>query len=195
MRELLRFEKVSLTLGNIPLLRDFDLSLAAGERKVIMGPSGCGKTSLLRLSAGLLKPDEGKILRNTQKISVQFQEPRLLPWLTALENVNVALSDKKETLPVALTYLKAVGLGEAADKYPAELSGGMAQRVALARALAYGGDLFLLDEPFRGLDKDLRDEMISLVKTHTKDKALLLVTHDAEVAEAFGGASVIFPLR
>lgn len=194
MSELLTFDKVSLSLGGKQLLESLDLSLKNGEVKVIMGPSGCGKTSLLRLAAGLLKPTAGKILRGSDRISIQFQEPRLLPWLTAAENVNLVLSDKKETLPKALEYLGAVGLTDAAHQYPAELSGGMAQRVALARALAYGGDLFLLDEPFRGLDQSLRDQMISLVKTHTADKALLLITHDREVAEQFGGASLQFPL-
>ena len=194
MSELLTFDKVSLSLGGKQLLESLDLSLKNGEVKVIMGPSGCGKTSLLRLAAGLLKPTAGKILRGSDRISIQFQEPRLLPWLTAAENVNLVLSDKKETLPKALEYLGAVGLTDAAHQYPAELSGGMAQRVALARALAYGGDLFLLDEPFRGLDQALRDQMISLVRTHTADKALLLITHDREVAEQFGGASLQFPL-
>ena len=194
MSELLTFDKVSLSLGGKQLLESLDLSLKNGEVKVIMGPSGCGKTSLLRLAAGLLKPTAGKILRGSDRISIQFQEPRLLPWLTAAENVNLVLSDKKETLPKALEYLGAVGLTDAAHQYPAELSGGMAQRVALARALAYGGDLFLLDEPFRGLDQALRDQMISLVRTHTAGKTLLLVTHDKEVAEAFGGASLQFPM-
>ena len=194
MSELLTFDKVSLSLGGKQLLESLDLSLKNGEVKVIMGPSGCGKTSLLRLAAGLLKPTAGKILRGSDRISIQFQEPRLLPWLTAAENVNLVLSDKKETLPKALEYLGAVGLTDAAHQYPDVLSGGMAQRVALARALAYGGDLFLLDEPFRGLDQALRDQMISLVRTHTAGKALLLVTHDKEVAEAFGGASLQFPM-
>ncbi|MBQ9780613.1 MAG: ATP-binding cassette domain-containing protein [Clostridia bacterium] len=194
MNELLRFEKVSLTYEKAPLFTDLDLTLSRGETKVIMGPSGCGKTSLLRLAAGLQKPTSGKILRNTHRISVQFQEPRLLPWLTAVENVNAVLSDKKETLPTALEFLAMVGLEDAAHKYPAELSGGMAQRVALARALAFDSDLYLLDEPFRGLDQALRDRMISLVKEKVKHAALLLITHDTEVAERFGGPSLRFPL-
>ncbi len=193
MRQLLTFDQVSLTLGDTEIFRDFDFTLGFGEHKVIMGPSGCGKTSLLRLCAGLIKPDSGTVTRNANKISVQFQEPRLLPWLTAVQNVNTVLSDKKETVPQALDFLSMVGLSEAADKYPAELSGGMAQRVALARALAYGGELYLLDEPFRGLDKALRDEMIALVKEKTAQTALLLVTHDAEVAEQFCENPLLLP--
>jgi len=188
MSDILTFEKVSLTLGDKEILRDFDLRLSSGDRLVVMGPSGRGKTSLLRLAAGLIKPDSGKILRSSARISVQFQEPRLLPWRTALENVNAVLSDKKETLPEAMKWLSAVKLAEAADKYPAELSGGMAQRVALARALVHDGDLYLLDEPFRGLDTALREEMIRLVKAETQNAAVLLITHDPEVAQQFGGS-------
>ena len=185
MQQLLTLEHIHLTLGDTKVFQDFDFALNPGEHKVIMGPSGCGKTSLLRLCAGLIKPDRGHIIRNVNKISVQFQEPRLLPQLTAVENVNVVLSDRKDTLPRAMEYLSMVGLSEAAGKYPSELSGGMAQRVALARALAYDGELYLLDEPFRGLDKALRDEMIALVKEKARNTALLLVTHDSEVARQF----------
>lgn len=185
MRHLLTFENVSLTLGKTQIFQNFNFTLDSGERKVIMGPSGCGKTSLLRLCAGLIKPDSGNIIREACRISVMFQEPRLLPWLTALQNVNAVLSDKKETLPLAKEYLSMVGLGDAGDKYPSELSGGMAGRVAMARALAYGGQVYLMDEPFRGLDKALRDDMIALVKEKTQGAALLLVTHDPEVAEQF----------
>ena len=194
MSELLRFDRVSLAYDNVPLFEGMDMTLYRGDVKVIMGPSGCGKTSLLRLAAGLQKPSGGKILRNTDRIAVQFQEPRLLPWLTAAENVNLVLSDKKATLPQAIKYLEAVGLYEDADKYPSELSGGMAQRVALARTLAYNGDVVLMDEPFRGLDRELRDAMLLLVREYTQNKALLLVTHDAEVADFFGGVSLQFPL-
>lgn len=190
MKSILTLQNITLTLGDTRLFSNFNMSLSQGEHKVIMGPSGCGKTSLLRLAAGLLKPDGGRVLRESQRVSVQFQEPGLLPWLTAAENVNVVLSDKRETLPLAMSFLQKVGLSEAADKYPSELSGGMAQRVALARALAYGGELYLLDEPFRGLDRDLKADMIALVKEHTANAALLLITHDGEVAEAFGGPHV-----
>lgn len=192
MSHLLTLDQVTLTLGGTEIFRSFDFTLGLGEHKVIMGPSGCGKTSLLRLCAGLIKPDSGTVKRDTDRISVQFQEPRLLPWLTAIQNVNAVLSDKKETLPRAREYLSMVGLSEAAEKYPSELSGGMAQRVALARALAYEGGLYLLDEPFRGLDKALRDDMIALVKKKTAHTALLLVTHDPEVAEQFGDTPMVF---
>ncbi len=185
MADLLTLENISLSFGSKQVLHDLSLTLRQGESRIIMGSSGIGKTSLLRLCAGLLKPDSGHVQCSASRISVQFQEPRLLPWLTAAENVNTVLSDKRETLPKALEYLSLVGLSDASELYPSELSGGMAQRVALARALAYRGDLYLLDEPFRGLDEALRDEMITLVQEKTKDAGLLLVTHDPEVARRF----------
>ena len=192
MADLLTLQNVSLSFGEKQVLHDLTLSLKSGESRVIMGSSGIGKTSLLRLCAGLLKPDSGYIHCHATRISMQFQEPRLLPWLTAAENVNTVLSDKRDTLPEALKFLSLVGLAGASDLYPSELSGGMAQRVALARALAFRGDLFLMDEPFRGLDEALRYDMISLVKEKTKDAGLLLVTHDPEVARQFDPHPFIF---
>lgn len=192
MADLLTLQNVSLSFGEKRVLHDVSLSLRHGESRVVMGSSGIGKTSLLRLCAGLLKPDSGHIQCHAARISMQFQEPRLLSWLTAAENVNTVLSDKRDTLPEAMEFLSMVGLAEAAELYPAELSGGMAQRVALARALAFRGELYLLDEPFRGLDEALRDDMISLVKEKTKDAGLLLVTHDPEVAQRFDPHPFIF---
>ena len=194
MRDAIVFDRVSLTLGKTTILRDFDFSVKAGEIKVIMGPSGSGKTSLLRLTAGLIKPDKGRIITDSHKIAMQFQEPRLLPWFTALENVNLVMSDTKDTLDEARAYLSLVGLEDAADLYPMELSGGMQQRVALARTLAYDADIILLDEPFRGLDQSLKQKMIDLVKFMQREASILLVTHDAEVADAFGGVDVQFPM-
>ena len=115
-----------------------------------------------------------------------FQEPRLLPWRTAAENVNVVLSDTPETMPEALSMLERVELSDAGEKYPAELSGGMQQRVSIARALAFRPDLLVLDEPFRGLDDELRGRMISLLNTSLQSASLLLVTHSEEEAKTLG---------
>lgn len=181
----LNIKHVTLRFGEKTVLSDFSMTLAAGERAVIMGPSGCGKTSILRLAAGLIKPTAGTVTRATGRVAVQFQEPRLLPGRTAAENVNAVLADSTKTMPEARAWLDRVGLGAAADHYPDELSGGMAQRVSLARALAYRGDLLLLDEPFRGLDAALREEMIRLVLTEARTAAILLVTHDPYEAARF----------
>ncbi len=185
MNELLTLEHVSLSFDQTSVITDFSLTVHRGERIAIMGPSGGGKTSLLRLMAGLIKPTTGTVIRHTNKIAVQFQEARLLPTRTAAENVNAVLSDGAKTLPEAINWLSCVGLGDAAELYPDELSGGMAQRVALARALAYRGDLLLLDEPFRGLDDKRKDEIMDTVLAHTSDTAMILVTHDRSEAAYF----------
>jgi oligopeptide/dipeptide ABC transporter ATP-binding protein len=141
-----------------------------------MGPSGCGKTTLLRIILGLIKPTAGSVDNTFANTGVVFQEPRLLPWRTALENVNLVLGDSKETLESAAGYLVQVGLGDAQDKLPRELSGGMQQRVALARALAIDADCLILDEPFKAMDESLRWQIIELV--NKTQAAVLLITHN-----------------
>ena len=101
-----------------------------------------------------------------------------MPWRTAAENVNAVLSDGAATMPEALHWLEAVGLAEAADKFPAELSGGMKQRVDLARALACGGDLLLLDEPTKELDSETQRKVLALLQEHVQGRTLLMATHD-----------------
>jgi len=191
MKNILDFSNVTLTYAEHTVLKNFDFHLAKGEKKVIMGASGQGKTSILRLATGLVTPTNGQVINNALRIAVQFQEPRLFPNLTALENVNVVLSDKNETLATAMEWLSLVELSDAADLLPSELSGGMAQRVALARALAFGGDLYLLDEPFRGLDTQLKERMMSLVLEKVGNTSLLLITHDNIVAQRFSDTPLI----
>ncbi|MBR2047187.1 MAG: ABC transporter ATP-binding protein [Oscillospiraceae bacterium] len=162
------------------VLRHRDLTLNPGQRLAIMGPSGCGKTTLLRLALGLTRPTEGTVENTFRSVGTVFQEPRLLPWRTALENVNLVLGDTRETLEQAEACLARVDLAGARDKLPRELSGGMQQRVALARALAVKADCLVLDEPFKAMDGELRRSIIGLVN-ETK-AAILLVTHDEEEA-------------
>ena len=148
------FKNITKKFGNRKaertVLDNFSLSLPQGSKTVIMGESGCGKTTLLRIAAGLEKPDGGSFVSD-EKIAVMFQEPRLLPWKTALENVTAVLP--KEKFQLAKEYLSEAGLDADFEKYPHELSGGMAQRVAYARFLAFAeaedATLLLLDEPFR----------------------------------------------
>ena len=166
------------------VLRNRNLTLKPGQRLAIMGASGCGKTTLLRIALGLMKPTEGAVKNSFSNLGVVFQEPRLLPWRTALENVNLVLGDSRETREKAGSFLELVGLADARDKLPGELSGGMQQRVALARALALEGDCLILDEPFKAMDEALRRQMIDLV-AQTK-AAVLLVTHEEAEAKALG---------
>lgn len=175
---------VTVTYRGQAILKDCDLSVPDKAHIALMGPSGSGKTTLLRLIAGMLPPTEGSVHVTAEKTAYLFQEPRLLPWLTAEENVNLVLSDKADTLPTARRWLEAVGLSDAMGKRPGDLSGGMRQRVALARALAYGGDLYLLDEPLSALDAELSANMLSLIHQYTQDKTVIFVTHSPEQAKA-----------
>lgn len=181
---MLKLTNISHRFDNRMVLSGVNLTLASGQRVALMGPSGIGKTTLLRIALGLLKPAEGTAENHFQKPTAVFQEPRLLPWRTAMENVNLVLEDNVATLSKARKTLEALGLEDALDKYPRELSGGMQQRVAIARALAAEGDLLVLDEPFKALDPALKELVLTLVdQTHA---AILLVTHEASEAQALG---------
>ena len=181
---MLNLVNISHSYDDRQVLQGVNLSLEAGQRIAIMGPSGCGKTTLLKIALKLLTPTDGTAENRFQRPAAVFQEPRLLGWRTALENVNLVLGDRKNTLPRAMAALEEMELNDAAEKYPRELSGGMQQRVAIARALAMEPDLLVLDEPFKGLDESLRQRMIQTVaKTRA---AVLLVTHDEGEAKALG---------
>ena len=180
---MITIDRLTLSYGNQQVLKDCSLRVETGSRVALMGPSGCGKTSLINVIAGLLTPDSGKVSVNG-KVSYVFQEPALFPWLTAVDNINVVLSDGPETLPRAEQLLEAVGLSDCRDKYPHQLSGGQKQRIAICRALAYGGDILLLDEPLKGLDADTRDQVSALLRQEWTGKTLLLVTHDPSEAES-----------
>ena len=168
--------------GDNEILSDISLDLKPGERLALMGPSGCGKTTLLRIALGLLQPTKGSVRNTFRKTGMVFQEPRLLPWRSAVDNVNLVLGDRRNTLPQAMALLQDMELEAAAQKYPGELSGGMQQRLALARALAVEPDLLVLDEPFKGLDEELCRRILEQV--NKTDAAILLVTHDPEEAKA-----------
>jgi ABC-type nitrate/sulfonate/bicarbonate transport system, ATPase component len=165
-KELLRMVDVEFSYpgSKTKVLSDINLHVDYAEFVGIVGPSGTGKSTLLRLMCGLLKPTTGKVyfrgeeLKSpNQKISMMFQSPNLLPWLTILENVKLPLLSRKdmteeEKEELAMRFLDLVGLSGYAYAYPRELSGGMQQRVALARALVVLPDLLLLDEPMSNLD-------------------------------------------
>ena len=180
---MITIDRLTLSYGSQQVLKDCSLRVEAGSRVALMGPSGCGKTSLINVIAGLLAPDSGKVSVNG-KVSYVFQEPALFPWLTAVDNINVVLSDGPETLPRAEQLLEAVGLSDCRDKYPHQLSGGQKQRIAICRALAYGGDILLLDEPLKGLDADTRDQVSALLRQEWTGKTLLLVTHDPSESQS-----------
>lgn len=180
---LLEVNDLTLRFGQETVLEHCNFRLQAGEHVALMGPSGSGKTTFLKVVSGLYPPSAGSVRLHAERISYLFQEPRLLPWLTAEENVNLVLSDRRDTLELARHWLCEVGLSQSLKKYPAQLSGGMRQRVALARALAYDGQLLLLDEPLSALDQELADDLIELLVRHTKQKGVIFVTHAPEQAK------------
>ena len=149
----MRLENVFFSYGDKRILKDFSLALPDTGVTALSGPSGCGKTTLLRLLAGLIPPESGRVQApGLEKTAVLFQEDRLLPGFTAATQIRAVLPKGAEVK----AYLEAVGLAAEADSPVEALSGGMKRRVALARALAYAGDksLLLLDEPFTGVDAD-----------------------------------------
>ena len=174
--------------GEKTLFEDLDLSLA--EPAVLWAPSGWGKTTLLRILMGLEVPDSGTV-QGVGRVGAVFQEDRLCPQLTVLENVLLTAGRKKER--EARDILARLGLGESLAVPAAELSGGMRRRCALARALCAEFDLLVLDEPFKGLDEANRRAAMDAVRAVSDDKTVLLVTHDAAEAEFFGGNRLSVP--
>lgn len=164
------------------LFRDFSLTLSPGERVAIMGPSGRGKTTLLRLMAGLEKPASGWVTGIPREgVSMVFQEDRLVPGLTVLENL--ALAAPRADRSRLLALLPPLGLRGEENSLPGSLSGGMARRVAIARAAALGSSLVLLDEPFTGLDGSSREQAAAFLLERFPHAAMAAVVHHREEAE------------
>lgn len=196
----LQLSAVEKRFGSHQVLSALDLTIPAGQFVAIVGRSGCGKSTLLRLLAGLDTETAGSLAANDlplQKsgpaIRLMFQEPRLLPWKTVIENVGLGLKGKWRE--EALSVLSAVGLGDKAEQWPETLSGGQKQRVALARALIHRPGLLLLDEPLGALDALTRLEMQQLLIDlwQTWKFTVVLVTHD--VSEAVSTAQRVLMLN
>ncbi|MBI2881201.1 MAG: ABC transporter ATP-binding protein [Candidatus Tectomicrobia bacterium] len=197
---MIRFQSVTKSFGPVEVYREISFEVNRGELVTLFGPSGCGKTTLLRTLAGLEKSDAGRISvdlpqrtgnSGTLAVSIVWQDPRLIPWRTAEENVTFALELKDPSMPRdervrrAAEALAFVGLSPARNKLPRELSGGMRQRVNLARALALDAPLLLMDEPLANLNevtekKLLLDKILNLWGLHAK--TILYVTHSVNEA-------------
>jgi nitrate ABC transporter ATP-binding subunit len=177
------------------VIADVDLTVRRGEFICLIGHSGCGKSTLLNTISGFADPDKGEVRMAGQKITgpgpdrmVVFQNYSLMPWLTAYENVYLALDavhPKKshaEKDAIVQEHLEMVGLGDAAEKKPPQLSGGMKQRVAIARAFCLRPEVLILDEPFGALDAITKEEMQEELSTIFVDHncTILMVTHDID---------------
>ena len=198
---LLELDALSIHLGGREILSPTSLSVGRGEFVCIIGPSGCGKTTLLRAAAGFVTPTAGQVRRGglpvlgpSREAAFVFQDygRALLPWRTVEGNVRLALEaagvPADAHAPRIERVLQTVGLVAHADKFPAQLSGGMQQRVQIARCLAQEPALMLMDEPFGALDamtrEGLQDEVARLV--HQQGLTVLFVTHDLEEAIYLG---------
>ena len=212
---MLRLERISKWFaqrdGNpLQVLKDIDITVPTNSIVALLGASGCGKSTLLNIVAGLITPDRGRVFLEGEPASesfdwramtYMFQEDRLLPWRTAMQNVAFGLEalgvGRIERSERAMQALAMVGLEQFANAFPHELSGGMRSRVALARSLVTRPKLLLMDEPFSKLDPSIRSQMHAEVLRLTKMTAttVLFVTHDIEEAAVLADRIVLLQPR
>lgn len=204
---------ISYAYGEQKVLENINFTAAAGEFVCLLGPSGCGKSTLLRLLAGLALPTDGTLTLDGKPINgpgldrgVVFQDYSLFPWMTAGQNVVLALEQafpgksKTKHRETARSYLEMVGLNGVFDKLPGALSGGMRQRAAIARAFAVNSPVLLMDEPFGALDAitraRLQDLLLQLWQQNAAErKTVFFVTHDVEEAILLASRVVVMGLN
>ncbi|HOI24528.1 MAG TPA: ABC transporter ATP-binding protein [Caldisericia bacterium] len=198
-------EKLSKTLDGLEILQNISLEVETGSVTSIIGPSGCGKSTFLHLLAGLISPDQGRVLIDGQdytgktgRMGYLQQKDCLFPWKTLLANVILPLQIKKwplvEARAKAMDYLSKFKLEGFENYYPSELSGGMRQRAALLRTYLYQSDILLLDEPFAQLDAISRKRMQEwlLAMKEDLDLTIVMITHDIDEAVFLSDQVVVF---
>lgn len=184
----IELKNISKSYGKKEVLKDFSLALPEKGTVCFFGKSGCGKTTLASVIAGIIEADGGKIEgMSGKKVSVVFQEDRLLPWLSCRDNINLAAGRKN-----AFEELEYYDAGDIAKRHPDELSGGMKRRAALARATANGGDICILDEPFKGLDGELAEKAMRRIREVFAEGLIILITHQPEEAAGMADRVIFF---
>ena len=186
--KLINIEK---NFGNKKIYDKFSLTFEEGKINCILGKSGCGKSTLLNIIANLEEINSGEIIGVPEKISYVFQEDRLIEWNSIYTNMELPLLKfytKDEREEKIKNILREVELGDSMNSYPKELSGGMRQRANIARALLYNGELLLMDEPFKSLDKSSKEDIIEIFKKNhlEKNNTVIMVTHDINEALNLG---------
>ena len=176
---MLKIEELTVKYGKQTVIENLSFTFEDKKHYAIMGASGIGKTSLINTLSGVIKPKSGNIVSDYVHPTYIFQEPRLFPWLNALDNIKLVCNDKEKAQKMLRCFIDEDGVE---SKYPDELSGGMKQRVAIARALSADSDVVFMDEPFKGLDEEMRHNVRRLVFDMLKDKTVIIVTHDADDA-------------
>lgn len=201
---------ITIAFGNDTIAENLDLTIQAGEFVCLLGASGCGKSTTLRIVGDLVRPLSGRVEvfgsspdTSWNRLAYVFQSARVLPWLTALDNVVLAMrmrgigGRRSQRRKVAEEQLRQVGLGHVANRKAHKLSGGEKQRVAIARALSVQPDLLLMDEPLSALDvttrKQLRTDLVDLWQR--QDLTVIFVTHDVDEAIALGTRVVVLSSR
>ena len=176
---MMKLQNVTKSFGDKSVLENISLEIKQGETVLISGASGRGKTTLLRIMMGLIKPDVGTLSEMPKDIAAVFQENRLPEDFTPYVCVKMTAprGTSKETIS---HHLSQVGLADSIDKPVSQLSGGMRRRVAIARAVVSNADTLFFDEPFTGLDRETKREVIDYIARHCQGKTLVFVSHDPE---------------
>lgn len=190
---ILRVENLKKDFGALPVIDGWNLELVKEERIAMIGPSGCGKTTFLKIIADLDRNFLGNVERNFERIGFVFQEPRLIPWISVMENLTFVSSDEDKII----FFLKAMRLEGFENYLPSQLSGGMKQRVNLVRALIVDPEILILDEPFASLDMPVKFAIIEDINALRNQKrfAIIMITHDTKEAISMANRVLILSKR
>lgn len=179
---MIKINELKKSFGDKVIFNGFSAKFDKGTKTLISGSSGIGKTTLLRIIAGLESYDGGDVsLPESAEIAIMFQEPRLLPWMNVIRNVNSVL--QKPDIGKAVQILEELRLENELEAMPSELSGGMKRRVSLARTLLFPADIYLFDEPFAGLDPAISKIAADVLFRHTEGKTVVIVSHDKSMLD------------